>query len=76
MAWDVADVESAGIAADLVQRSCLMERYRRPSGFGRHQCQQQPLILCTATIRYAAAYVVDTGHFSLSRWRELTEPRE
>jgi len=44
VAWDVAEVESAEIAADLVQRACLKERYQRPSGFGRHQCHQ-PLIL-------------------------------
>jgi putative transposase len=40
VAWDVAEVESADIAADLVQRAWLKERYRRPSGFGSHQCQQ------------------------------------
>ena len=45
VAWDVAEVESAEIAADLVQRACLKERYRRPSGFGSHQCQQPRLIL-------------------------------
>jgi transposase InsO family protein len=44
VAWDVAEVESAEIAADLVQRACLKERYQRPSGFGSHQCHQ-PLIL-------------------------------
>ena len=43
-AWDVTEVESAQIAADLVQRACLKERYHRPSGFGSRQCQQQPLI--------------------------------
>ena len=45
VAWDVAEVESAEIAVDLVQRACLKERYRRPSGFGSHQCPQPPLIL-------------------------------
>ena len=45
VAWDVAEVESAQIAADLMQRACLMERYRRPSGFGSRQCRQPPLIL-------------------------------
>lgn len=45
VALDVAEVESADIAADLVQRACLKERYRRPSGFGSHQCHQPPLIL-------------------------------
>ena len=34
VAWDVAEVESAEIAADLVQRACLKERYHRLSGFG------------------------------------------
>jgi putative transposase len=45
VAWDVAEVESAPIAADLVQRACLKERYHHPSGFGNRQCQQPPLIL-------------------------------
>ena len=45
VAWDVAEVESAEIAADLVQRACLKERYRCPSGFGSNQCHQLPLIL-------------------------------
>jgi transposase InsO family protein len=45
VAWDVAEVESADIAADLVQRACLRERYRRPSGFDNHQSHQPPLIL-------------------------------
>jgi hypothetical protein len=45
VAWDVAEGESAEIAADLVQRACLKERYRRPSGFGSHQSHQPPLIL-------------------------------
>ena len=45
VAWDVAEVESAEIAADLVQRACLKERYRRPSGFGSRQGHQAPLIL-------------------------------
>ena len=40
VAWNVAEVESAQIAADLVQRACLKERYHRPSGFGsRNRCQ-------------------------------------
>jgi putative transposase len=45
VAWDVAEVESAQIAADLVQRACLKERYRRLSGFGSGQCHQPSLIL-------------------------------
>lgn len=28
--WDLAEVESAEIAADLLQRACLKERYCRP----------------------------------------------
>jgi hypothetical protein len=35
----------AEIAADLVQRACLKERYRRPRGFSANQCPQPPLIL-------------------------------
>jgi hypothetical protein len=45
VAWDVAEVVSADIAADLVQRACIRERYRRPSGFGSYQSHQPPLIL-------------------------------
>ena len=40
VAWDVAEVESADIAADLVQRACLRERYRQASGFGSNQGHQ------------------------------------
>ena len=36
VAWDVAAVASAQIAADLVQRAYLKERYHRPRGFGSH----------------------------------------
>ncbi|QPN60878.1 hypothetical protein H8F24_05870 [Synechococcus sp. CBW1002] len=36
VAWDMAEVESAEIAADLVQRACLKERYRRPRGCGAY----------------------------------------
>jgi transposase InsO family protein len=45
VAWVVAEVESADIAAALVQRACLRERYFRPKGFGANQDPQQPLIL-------------------------------
>ena len=45
VAWDVAEVESAEIAAELVQQACLKERYYRPRGFGGRQSHQQPLIL-------------------------------
>jgi len=41
VAWDVAEVESADIAADLVQRACLRKRYRRASGFGSSQDHQR-----------------------------------
>ena len=45
VAWDVAEVESAEIAAELVQRACLKERYCRPRGFGSNQSHHPPLIL-------------------------------
>ena len=45
VAWDVAEEESAQIAADLVQRACLKVSYRRPSGFGSRQCHQPALVL-------------------------------
>ena len=40
VAWDVAEVESAAIAAELVQRACMKERYRSPRGFGANQPPQ------------------------------------
>jgi len=45
VAWDVAEVESAQIAADLVQRACFKERSHRPIGFDSSQCQQPTLAL-------------------------------
>jgi putative transposase len=45
VAWDVAEVESAEIGAELVQQACLKERYCRSRGFGSRQSHQQPLIL-------------------------------
>jgi len=45
VAWDVAEVELAEIAADLAQRVCLKERHHRPSCFGSRQCQPPPLVL-------------------------------
>jgi transposase InsO family protein len=44
MAWDLAEVESAGIPSDLVQQALLQERYLRFSGFDP-LCQQQTFIL-------------------------------
>jgi hypothetical protein len=45
VAWDVAEVELAEIAADLAQCACLKERHHRPSCFGSRQCQPPPLVL-------------------------------
>ena len=47
VAWDVAELESAELGADLVPRACIKERYRRPSDFGSTQGYQPPLILHT-----------------------------
>jgi hypothetical protein len=41
----MAEVESAEIAAELVWRAFLKERYCRPRGFGSRQSHQQQLIL-------------------------------
>jgi putative transposase len=40
VAWDVAEVESAQIAADMVQRAFLKVRHHRPRGFDSRQCHQ------------------------------------
>jgi hypothetical protein len=49
VAWEVAEVESAEIAAELVQRDCFNARYQRTKGFGDHQLRplQQPVTLLT-----------------------------
>jgi len=62
VAWDVAEVESAEIAAELVQRACLKERYCRPRGFGSRQSQQQPLILHADNGNAVAAGCDDPGN--------------
>lgn len=75
VAWDVAEVESAEIAADLVQRACLKERYRRPSGFGSHQCQQPPLILHADNGNAMRAATLESRLEELGVLRSFSRPR-
>jgi hypothetical protein len=46
-AWDVAEREDAAIAADLVSRACLRERYCCAEGSAYSKGRKQPLILHT-----------------------------
>ena len=75
VAWDVAEVESAEIAADLVQRACLKERYRRPSGFGSHQCHQPPLILHADNGNAMRAATLESRLEELGVLRSFSRPR-
>ena len=75
VAWDVAEVESAEIAADLVQRACLKERYRRPSGFGSNQCHQSPLILHADNGNAMRAATLESRLEELGVLRSFSRPR-
>ena len=74
VAWDVAEVESAQIAADPVQRACLEERYRRPSGFGSHQCHQ-PLILHADNGNAMRGATLETRLEEMGVLRSFSRPR-
>jgi transposase InsO family protein len=75
VAWDVADAESAEIAADLVQRACLKERYRRPRGFGANQPPQQPLILHADNGNAMRAATLESRLEELGVLRSFSRPR-
>jgi transposase InsO family protein len=75
VAWDVAEVESADIAADLVQRACLRERYRRPRGFGKHQQREQPLILHADNGNAMRAATLEARLKELGVLRSFSRPR-
>jgi transposase InsO family protein len=75
VAWDVAEVESADIAADLVQRACLRERYRRPRGFGKHQQREQPLILHADNGNAMRAATLEARLEELGVLRSFSRPR-
>jgi len=75
VAWDVAEVESAEIAADLVQRACLKERYHRPRGFGGHQPQQKPLILHADNGNAMRAATLESRLEEMGVLRSFSRPR-
>jgi transposase InsO family protein len=75
VAWDVAEVESAEIAAELVQRACLKERYCRPRGFGSHQRHQQPLILHADNGNAMRAATLESRLEELGVLRSFSRPR-
>jgi transposase InsO family protein len=75
VAWDVAEVESAEIAAELVQRACLKERYCRPRGFGSRQGHQQPLILHADNGNAMRAATLESRLEELGVLRSFSRPR-
>jgi transposase InsO family protein len=74
VAWDVAEVESAELAADLVQRACIKERYRRPNGFGSNQ-GHQPLILHADNGNAMRAATLESRLEELGVLRSFSRPR-
>jgi hypothetical protein len=75
VAWDVAEVESAEIAAELVQRACLKERYCRPRGFGSRQSHQQTLILHADNGNAMRAATLESRLEELGVLRSFSRPR-
>ena len=75
VAWDVAEVESAEIAAELVQRACLRERYCRPKGFGANQSRQPPLILHADNGNAMRAATLESRLEELGVLRSFSRPR-
>ncbi len=75
MAWDVAEVESAEIAAVLVQRACLRERYCRPIGFASQQSRQPPLILHADNGNAMRAATLESRLEELGVLRSFSRPR-
>jgi transposase InsO family protein len=75
--WEVAEVESAEIAADLVQRACLNARYQRPRGFGGHQLQpqQQPVILHANKGNAMRGATLDSRLEEMGVLRYISRPR-
>jgi transposase InsO family protein len=71
----VAEVESAEIAAELVQRACLKERYCRPRGFGSRQSHQQPLILHADNGNAMRAATLESRLEELGVLRSFIRPR-
>jgi len=75
VAWDVAEVESAEIAAELVQRACLRERYCRPIGFGSQQSGYLPLILHADNGNAMRAATLESRLEELGVLRSFSRPR-
>ncbi|WP_370594645.1 DDE-type integrase/transposase/recombinase [Synechococcus sp. CBW1006] len=75
VAWDMAEVESAEIAADLVQRACLKERYRRPRGCGANQSTPLPLILHADNGNAMRAATLEARLEELGVLRSFSRPR-
>ena len=71
----MAEVESAAIAYELVQRACLKERYRRPRGVGANQPHQQPLILHADNGNAMRAATLESRLEELGVLRSFSRPR-
>lgn len=75
VAWDGAEVESAQIAADLVERACLKDRYHRPSGFGSRQCQQPTLVLHADNRSAMRGSTLESRLEEMGVFRSFSRPR-
>ena len=75
VAWDVAEVESAELAAGLVQRACIKERYRSPNDFGSNQGHQPPLILNAENGNAMRAATLESSLLELGVLRSFSWPR-
>jgi len=73
VAWDVAEVESADIAAELVSRACLRERVCRHRGFGTQQ--HPPLILHSDNGNAMRAATLEVRLEELGVLRSFSRPR-
>ena len=75
VAWDVAEVESAEIGAELVQRACLKARFCLPRGVGSHQRHQLPLILHADNGNAMRAATLESRLEELGVLRSFSRPR-
>ncbi len=75
VAWDGADREEAQIAADLVGRACLRERYCCAEGFAYSKGRPQPLIFHADNGNAMRAATLESRLEELGVLRSFSRPR-
>ncbi len=75
VAWDVTEVGSAEIAAELVQWACLKEGYYRPRGFSIRQRHQQAMYLHADYCNAIRAATLESRLEALVVLRSCSRPR-